>query len=952
MLSRISRGALLACAVAVSLSAQQAPSADAQSLLRLRYATFDPQQSAPQVPTALRAPAGCGLHIVQFRATPTQAGRDLVAAAGGRVLCYLPDDAYVVRIGGESARRLAAHALVRWVGDYHPAYRLDAALVEGDALTSPRAAAYNLVVAAKATDKPALAAKIAQLGGLVLDEHFGSLLFTASLTGPQLQQVAGLDEVLWIDRWSPEEEDMDNARIQGGGNYVETQGGFTGVGVNAHIYEGIEASHPDFTGGATNVRSSGAAQSHGHATGGIVFGNGTSNPAVRGMAPDAGKFYTNYGSVSGSRWQVFSDLVNIHNVSHTTASWGNARTFFYTSISAEADDITFDHDITWTQSQSNAGNQDSRPQAWAKNVFSVGGVNHQNDSNPNNDSWQNGGASIGPASDGRIKPTMTAYYDNIGTSDLTSGGYSANNWTSGFGGTSGATPIVAGHNVLAIEMYTTEVSPGVGLFGQQLRVPGGTAHENRPHAPTLKALQAVSGRQYAFTSTSTDNRREHQGWGFPDLQAMYDNRAKTFLVDETDVLTQGQVRSWPISVASGEPSLKVCLNWLEPAANPASAAHLINNLSLRVTSPSGVVYWGNHSLEDGVWSTPGGTEDAVNSIECVFVQNPAAGNWNVEVFATAVVQDNHVETPAVDADYGLVVVGGQGTQVVFASFSAFGQGCPGSVNLPATCPEMNPSGGTLEGDLRDNEYCYRASTSSPVDVVSFEIFTRTTTGGTLVRPAHIYPDVGGVPGATPIASTTVTVGPTAQFYTATFATPVPVSGTFYLGLDSSSNNVVISSLTAGASGIGFYRDQVNGPANWTQSGLVDRPCYRVQCTGAGTFLTPAVGNAGLPQLGGSYDVTLTDAVSGSFAALLSGMSNTAWAGGSLPAAIPSATGCDLLVEPLVGAVAATPGASVTFAVPNNVALEGVEVFHQWVVIDAVNPAGFVVSDAGRARIGN
>ena len=138
------------------------------------------------------------------------------------------------------------------------------------------------------------------------------------------------------------------------------------------------------------------------------------------------------------------------NVSHTTASWGGQRTFFYTSTSAEADDITFDHDITWTQSQSNAGNQDSRPQAWAKNVFSVGGIHHANNGHPSDDSWQNGGASIGPASDGRIKPTMCAYYDSIGTSDLTgSAGYSAANWTAGFSGTSGATPIVAGHNVLA-----------------------------------------------------------------------------------------------------------------------------------------------------------------------------------------------------------------------------------------------------------------------------------------------------------------------------------------------------------------------------------------------------------------------------------------------------------------------------------------------------------------------
>ena len=51
---------------------------------------------------------------------------------------------------------------------------------------------------------------------------------------------------------------------------------------------GVEASHPDFTGTVTNVNSGGAASSHGHATAGIVFGNGTSNPAVRGMAPDCG----------------------------------------------------------------------------------------------------------------------------------------------------------------------------------------------------------------------------------------------------------------------------------------------------------------------------------------------------------------------------------------------------------------------------------------------------------------------------------------------------------------------------------------------------------------------------------------------------------------------------------------------------------------------------------------
>jgi len=85
---------------------------------------------------------------------------------------------------------------------------------------------------------------------------------------------------------------------------------------------------------------------------------------------------------------------------------------------------------------------------------------------------------------------------------------------------------------------------GVGLFGQQLRVPGGTSHQNRPRFPTLKALQVVSASQYAFTAGSTDNRRVHQGWGFPNLATMWNMRQKTFIVDETAVIMQAVAYQW------------------------------------------------------------------------------------------------------------------------------------------------------------------------------------------------------------------------------------------------------------------------------------------------------------------------------------------------------------------------------------------------------------------------
>lgn len=696
MLRLILSTSLAASAIATTAIAQSPIVASApssiSSQIKLRYASFDPTVALPEIPEVLQSGPRDSMRIVQFQGIPTQADRDTIEALRGEIIGYLPSNAYVVRMGADKIEVLESVASVRWVGDYHPAFRLDPDLQGEEVLQQPARGRYNVVVANKRTDKPSLVSRIKDIGGIVNSEQTGSLLIEVTLSGPQLVQALHMDEVLWIDRWSAPELDMDNARIQGGGNYVESMGGYTGTGVNAHIYEGVEATHPDFTGPVINVRSSGAAQSHGHATAGIVFGNGNSNPAVRGMAPDAGKFYTNYGSVNGSRYQVVDDLVNVHNVSHTTASWGGARTFFYTSTSAESDDIVFDHDISWTQSQSNAGNQDSRPQAWAKNVFSIGGVRHNNNSNPNDDSWS-GSGSTGPASDGRIKPTMCAYYDGIGTSDRTGGsGYSSGSWTSNFGGTSGATPIVAGHNVIALEMYTDEILPGVGLFGQALRVPGGTTHENRPHFTTLKALQVVNARQYSFTASSSDNRREHCGWGFPNLQDMYDNREKTIIIDETQVITQGETQVVMAGVEPGEAAFKVSLNWNEPAGNPSASSQLVNNLSLRVTSPTGVVYWGNNGLESGVWSVVGGSEDNTNSIENVFVQNPVDGDWQIEIIATAIVQDSHVETPAVDADYALVAVGGSGGGQ-FASTI-----CPGAVNSLGLGARLELSGSATVAD--------------------------------------------------------------------------------------------------------------------------------------------------------------------------------------------------------------------------------------------------------------
>jgi len=287
-----------------------------------------------------------------------------------------------------------------------------------------------------------------------------------------------------------------------------------------------------------------------------------------------------------------------------------------------------------------------------------------------------------------------------------------------------------------------------------------------------------------------------------------------------------------------------------------------------------------------------------------------------------------------------------------AAFTNYGQGCPGSAT--ASCPELNGSGGTISQDLRDNEYTHRVTNSGPLTVLSFDCYAQST-GGTQTVAAYIYPSVGGSPSATAVASTTMTIGASANFYTATFASPVNVSGNFYIGYQTSAQNVYLCNLNSGTGGVAFYRDLANGPTNWTQSGLVDTPSWRVNCTGGANGLTPSLGNDGLPILNSSYDVTLSDAIPTTFAIMISGLSDTVHNGSPLPLPLLGAPGCSVYAAPLVlttHVTSASGTARSTFNIPGSPANIGINLFHQWVVLDAVNPLGIVVSNAGKATIDN
>lgn len=645
----------------------------ARTELELTYRAFDPlRDAAPTMPEELQAGPGHELYLVQYIATGLEPWRQEIRSMGAVDHRFLAWNANIWEMDAATASATRSLPFVRWVGPFHPAYKIEAELLQdylGGRLGVER---YRIVVGAWGpVQKAVIADFVHAIGGEVNAQIDEGWILEATLDTQQFVQVVRQSEVLGIDRWGEPETDMDRVRNLMGADYVEGLTGFDGTGVRAEVMDsGFDGGNSAWR--YTPLNHGGYNfSSHGTSTFSINFAD--TNGTDRGLAPDAQGIMADYGSYGGNRYAHTAELVDPagpYRAVYQTNSWGDPRTRSYTSISQQMDDIIFLNDLVITQSQSNAGNQDSRPQAWAKNIVAVGGIRHYGDFSNGNDSWGSG-ASTGPAADGRVKPDMNAYYDGIDCVN-----------TSSFGGTSGATPIVSGYFALFFEMWHN------GLFNNPT---GATVFESRPHATLSRAIMMNTAWQYPYNQN--DITRMRQGWGRPDLRLMYDESSDLFWVNESDVLEQNESTLYTMTVLPGTPELRTTLVYVDRAGTTSSSLHRINDLSMKVTDPNGTVYWGNNGLTSGVYTTSasGGSSNVKDPVEHVMLQNPIAGTWTVEIFADEVNLDTHLETAEVDADYSLVVRGatdvGSGLNL-----SVIAGSCGGNMTFEVT-------GGTVGGTL-------------------------------------------------------------------------------------------------------------------------------------------------------------------------------------------------------------------------------------------------------------
>ncbi|MEP6922833.1 MAG: FG-GAP-like repeat-containing protein [Pyrinomonadaceae bacterium] len=620
--------------------------------INLRYADFDPLVEIPDISANLQAKSDAdetGVYIVQFVTQPLEQYKKEINQLGGKTFIYLSNHAYLVMMSAETRAKVAVLPFVRWVGRYQPAYKLEEILREKLASDSLEKMRYNIMVLERGkVMQSKVAARISVLGGKIENMIPQGFRMEATLDANQLLNLVQENEILFIDRWSAPEPDMDIVRETGGANFIESMLGYRGEGVRAEVLDGgFVQNHTDFVSGLPPIIHGAAPDvlNHGTATYGINFGRGTTNPLARGMLPEAQGIMADYDTLTNRYTHTAELKQNPYKAVYQSNSWGNNVTTAYSTISAEMDDILFLNDFCLLNSQSNTGNQTSRPQAWAKNVVSIGGIRHFNTAGFDDDRWQNG-ASIGPAADGRIKPDLAHFYDSVFTTYTTStNGYSQ------FSGTSAATPITAGHFGIFFQMWHT------GIFGNQT---GATVFDSAPHMTTTKAIMINTATQWDMTIAGTDITRTRQGWGRADLRSLYNLRNKMFIVNETDVLTNLQTKNYTVTVPAGSTvPLKITMVFADPVGNPAATQARINDLTLKVTAPDNTIYYGNNGLSgSAMWSTPGGSPNTIDTVENVFVQTPAAGNWTIQVIASDLNTDARMETPGVvDADFALVASG-------------------------------------------------------------------------------------------------------------------------------------------------------------------------------------------------------------------------------------------------------------------------------------------------------
>ncbi|MBD3347966.1 MAG: S8 family serine peptidase [Candidatus Eisenbacteria bacterium] len=641
--------------------------------VHLSARSFDPLLEEPDVEPSLRAatpaPQEDAYYIVQLSGPPSDGRKNAVDEAGGKLIAYIPDWSYIVRMTPEVAAGLTDEPDVTWVGPFHPAYKLSPTIGEHEFRHPRRARDPLLTLMVRVfADLEGTAARVEELGGQVqelVDDGFQKLVVVRA--APRLvNEIARLRDVWWIEekpefylmndqtRWVVQSNVSPETPIWDKGLHGEDQ--IVGV-----MDSGLDYNSCWFreTGGAAPGPShrkvidyslyGGAAYDgcdvgHGtHVCGTLAGDQSYVNPGnydYNGMAYESKLILQDIGqddewscstgqvAVPTSCATAYTDAYNLGARIHSN-SWGGTENS-YDSYASTVDNFMWsnpDFLIVFAAGNAGSGSGTVGYPGTAKNCITVGATRR-----PPQQDVIAGYSSRGPASDGRTKPTVVAPggeagYSYVNSADNDMGNPPAmtcNVASSPFQGTSMATPAVAGCAALVRQYYEEGWYPSGSKS---------SSDEFNPSAALVKATVLNSATDIA----SADIPNQNEGWGrvLLDDALYFDADARELIAEDVSPgVSQGGSQTFEFEIDSSGVPLEIVLVWTDYPASAGAGVAIQNDLDLTVTCAGGTVFKGN--VMSGGQSATGGSYDNLNVEEVVRLESPPAGTYTIQVDGTTV----------------------------------------------------------------------------------------------------------------------------------------------------------------------------------------------------------------------------------------------------------------------------------------------------------------------------
>lgn len=563
------------------------------------------------------------LRIVQFRAIPDNNMKHTLAQKGVELIDYVPNRAFIARItAGISVETLISSGIERMT-------KLSASLKTDKFIAESKFPEYvrsgnKLRLLAQTydfVDFDVFTNAIEGTGNAEITNTNESLKSVEMLIAEKdILNLAASQLVRYIEIGHDEGEPENfTARTLHRSNTINTSyvGGkkYDGSGVVIMMQDdGDIGPHVDFNGRVdqSGANLTGSSGDHGDHVAGTFMGAGNIDPTAEGMAPGAfgyiyGNFNSNYNFVPG--------LYQNNNLVMTTKSYSNGCNAGYTSLTQQLDAQTVSNPaLSHVFSAGNSGTSNCGYGAgsfWGnvtgghkigKNVIAVANLNATDGIATS--------SSRGPASDGRIKPDISAKGSSV---------YSTiENFQYGFkSGTSMACP---------------------GVTGTMAQLYHAFKDHNNGQDPNSALLKAI------VLNTAEDLGNPGPdfiyGWGRINANAAYDVIENVQYQDSS--ISTGAVNNHQVTIPSGATRVKIMLYWKDPAPASVSGFALVNDLDLRVISGS-LGFFDPLVLDP----TPNPTTlnqpavpgtDVLNNMEQVVIDNPGAGTYTMRITGTSVPQ--------------------------------------------------------------------------------------------------------------------------------------------------------------------------------------------------------------------------------------------------------------------------------------------------------------------------